>query len=124
MTKGYLKTYKDASDNGESWYRQYREHSPSERTSDELSQVVMVHTKSIERDLTYNYENSCKHDQRKKWQKCRVAYPWPTNATKKDEFDLNGMAYNCFVNRKVEDYWVPKLKDALIKRKTAAASLS
>lgn len=123
VTKGYLKTYQDAKESGESWYRQYREHSPSERTSDELSQAVMVHTKSINRDMTFNYENGCKYNRTKGWQKCWVAYPWPLPSGNNDKFDKNGMEYNCYINRKVEDYWIPKLKDALLKRKTAIASL-
>jgi hypothetical protein len=124
VTKGYLKTYKEASEQGESWYRQYREHSPSEWTSDELSQVVMVHTKTIGRDLTFNYESGCKHNRSKTWQKCLVAYPWPNDSTNKEPFDQIGMGYNCYVNRKVEDYWIPKLKEALKKRKTTVASFS
>lgn len=124
VTKGYLQSYAEASEKGGSWYRQYREHAPSERTSDELSQVVMVHTKSIDRDMTYNYNTDCRHNRTKEWQKCWVAYPWPVNTTNIDEYDQNGMEYNCYINRKVEDYWIPKLKDALKKRKTVVASFS
>ena len=116
VTKGYLKTYEEASKMGDSWYRQFREHSPSERTSDELSQVVMVHTKSIDREMTYNYDAGCKHNRTKGWKPCWVAYPWPIDSTNNDKFDQNDMEYNCYVNQKVEDYWMPRLKDALKKR--------
>lgn len=29
----------------------------------------------------------------------------------------DGYTYNCFVNPKVEDYWIPKLNEALVERK-------
>jgi hypothetical protein len=124
VTRGYLQTYDAAKENGEKWERHYREYSPSERASDELSEVVMVHTKTLGRDMTFNYNKTCRHDYDKKWQGCWVAYPWPfTNntQTQEDKYDENGMEYNCYVNQKVDDYWVPKLREALQQRKTTTS---
>jgi hypothetical protein len=118
VTKGYLQTYNEAKEKGETWYRQYREHSPSEITSDEISQAVMVHTKSLSRDMTFKFNTTCRLDHAKKWQECWVAFPWPFNTTEVKQ-DENGMAYNCYINRKVEEYWIPKLKDAIAQRKKA-----
>jgi hypothetical protein len=121
VTRGYLQTYEEAKENGQTWYRKYRERSPSERASDEMSEVVMVHTKSLGREMTFNFNTTCRYDREKKWQQCWVAYPWPValnNSVMKEEtHDENGMEYNCFINQKVEKFWVPKLREALKKRR-------
>jgi hypothetical protein len=119
VTKGYLETYEEATKRGTTWDRRYGETRPSEITADEVSQVVMVHTKSIQKDLTAGYKTHCRLDYPKKWQGCWVAYPWPDGVESKDKDaqDEDGMQYNCYINKKVDDFWVPKLKDTMAKRK-------
>jgi hypothetical protein len=123
VTKGYLQTYQEAIDSGQSWSRKYRERSPTERASDELSEVVMVHTKSLGREMTFNFNTTCRFDREKKWQPCWVAFPWPDEqrSTETNEtHDEDGMEYNCYINQRVENYWVLKLREALEKRKENA----
>jgi hypothetical protein len=116
VTRGYLETYKEK---GPEWRRHFGEHPPSERVTNELTEAVMVHTKSLGRDMTHSYKSRCRYDYAKKWQGCWVAYPWPKGAdtSVKNAHDDEGMEYNCHVNYKVEDYWVPRLREALEKRR-------
>jgi hypothetical protein len=122
VTKGLLKEYKDQI-NG-TWSSKFGERAPSERVTDELHEAVMVHTKTIKRDMTNRYKRRCRFDYDKKWQGCTVAYPWPNGSvgSGKETYDENGMEYNCFVNRKVDDHWVPKLREAILHRRLAQNS--
>ena len=108
VTAGYMKTYTEGQT-----HARFREHQPSERVVDESNEAVLVHTKSIPKDMTNFYNTRCRNDYGKKWQGCWVGYPWPNDVKGKIVEDENGMEYNCFINRKVEDYWVPRLREAL-----------
>jgi hypothetical protein len=112
VTMGYLTTYKEE---GSRWNRRFREQPPSERITDELTEAVMVHAKSLGKDMTHSYKSRCRYDYAKKWQGCWVAYPWPVNKTTVAHDD-EGMEYNCHINDKVENYWVPRLREAMKKR--------
>lgn len=119
VTLGLLRTYKQAEKENGEWGRHFGETSPSERNADELTEIVMVHAKTTESDMTRNYKTRCRYDYDKKWQGCFVAYPWPSNSShtnQKDAHDEDGMQYNCWINDRVEEYYVPKLQEALAKR--------
>ncbi|GKY94748.1 hypothetical protein MPSEU_000440200 [Mayamaea pseudoterrestris] len=105
--------------NGTEWrIRRHEEHSPSERVTDELHEALMVHTKTIKPDQTNRWRGHCHKDFDKKWLGCLVAVPWPNSTKKKgdDAYDQDGLSYNCFVNQRIEDYWLPKLTEALASR--------
>jgi hypothetical protein len=104
--------------NSSEWrHRQHGEKPPSERVTDELREAVMVHTKSVKPDQTR--ESQCHKDFKRKWLGCWVAVPWPNNTKAQGEGAYNeiGMLYNCFVNDRVENYWLPKLKEAMERRR-------
>ena len=45
---------------------------------------------------------------------CRLGVPFPEDLTGVDvEAGENGLKYNCYVNRKIDDYFVPKLEGEL-----------
>ena len=79
----------------------------------------MIHAKAVAHQDTSGWERVCHIDSvrnRTKASKdlCRLGVPWPkdpelgkTNATKE------GWAYNCYVNEKVENFFVPQLEKAL-----------
>jgi len=108
VTLGHKKTY----DQGQTFYR-FGEKKPSERVVDEENEAVLVHTKTIVKDMTNFYDLRCRNDYEKKWQGCWVAYPWPNDKKQAIVENEDGMEYNCFINRKVENVWVPKLRKAL-----------
>lgn len=112
VTQGYLKTFEET-DAGK-WKHRFGESSPSETTTDEVNEAVMVHTKTIKKDMTSSYQKKCRFDFEKKWLGCWIAYSWPNGtASKKDGHDTDGMEYNCFINENVESYWVPQLRRKL-----------
>lgn len=90
-----------------------------QRPTDEMNEAVMVHTKTILKDMTGSYKKKCHKDYEKKWQGCWVAVPWPDNKVREGNgsYSEDGLDYNCFVNEKVDKHWVPKLKQALRARR-------
>jgi len=70
VTQRLLETYEDARKENRTWRRTFSEHPPSERTADELTEVVMVHTKTTEAMTTTNWKTRCRFDYDKKWQGC------------------------------------------------------
>jgi hypothetical protein len=109
VTLGHTRTFEQGQTSAH-----YGESGPSERNADEFAEAVMVHTKTIQKDMTNKYETKCRNDYEKKWQGCWVANPWPEAKTQEVKEDADGMEYNCFINQKVEDYWIPKLRQALL----------
>ena len=124
VTKGYLTTYQEE---GKRWRRNFGERPPSERVTDEANEAVMIHTKSLKADMTARYKTRCRHDWQKKWQGCWVAVPYPSNVSATDvhkpEYDIDGMEYNCYINERVDNYWVPKLREAMKVRRQSWANI-
>jgi hypothetical protein len=116
-TQGYLQhTYNQTP--RDEWSNRFGEHPPVERNSIELKEAVMVHTKFVSATDTRWYKNTCRQDNRQN-AKCMVAYPWPNGKAKKGDptANLEGMAYNCYINPHVDSYWVPRLQQALSQRR-------
>ena len=133
----YLPTYKEAEIDNEgrgeaaatkSWKRQYAKKEPSERVTDEIHEATMIDTKTL--DFGQTGVNRCRVDSKRKWLGCFIGFPWPNNTKVEEEedaarrYDENGMQYNCFVNDKVENYWIPRLEEALKKRKAQVSAHS
>lgn len=70
----------------------------------------MLHTKAVARQDTANWKVQCMHSHGF----CRLGTPYPEGAFEANiTEDKDGWTYNCWINEKVEDYWVPKLQAAL-----------
>jgi hypothetical protein len=83
---------------------------PKGRFTDELNEATMLHSKSVARQDTANWKEVCKHNKGF----CRIGTPYLPGALEANlTEDKDGWSYNCWVNEKVEDYWVPKLQAAL-----------
>jgi hypothetical protein len=74
---------------------------------------LMLHTKAVATQDTVYWETACKawYEGR---QSCRLGTPFPedmtgVNVTEGDE----GWKFNCYVNHKIDDYWVKRLEDGL-----------
>jgi hypothetical protein len=78
----------------------------------------MIHAKRTDEKLTHNYRKRCNFDSDKKWRGCFVGFGWPNETEVPGAHDADGMEYNCFTNRKVENYWLPRLLQAVERRKT------
>jgi hypothetical protein len=100
-------------DRPNTWKRFHFEQPPSERVTDEINEAVMIHAKTADAKLTSNYENRCHFEFEMKGRGCYVGYPWPNDTEVPGTHDETGMEYNCFRNRKVENYWLPRLRERL-----------
>jgi len=92
-----------------------------QRFADEVNEGLMIHSKAVAHQDTIDWERVCHIDAQslpyKKRGLCRLGVPWPNdhdvktrNATK------DGWAFNCYVNEKVENYYVPKLEKSMKER--------
>ena len=87
---------------------------PLSRFADEQTEVTMLHAKAIAIQDTAGWEKRCTGEMKRGT--CRIGVPYEegaTNATK----DNKGWLYNCYVNPKIENYWVPLLNKELKKSK-------
>jgi len=92
-------------------YRPRISSDPASRYSDEESEGTMLHTKAMATQDTAGWQKACKSEASGT---CRIGNPYPPGAFEDNvTHDEDGWLYNCFVNDKVDDYWVPKLEKAL-----------
>lgn len=115
VTKGILQRY---AENPKKWHRIYGERAPSERVTDEANEAVMLHTKTTTPEQTTRWKRRCHYQFEKKWRGCYVGFPWPNGVEDKENNHQpeDGMEYNCFINQRINNFWAPKLKEALAKR--------
>jgi len=84
---------------------------PLSRFGDEMNEGLMLHSKAIARQDTAGWKKNC-HNNTNKFDLCRIGIPFPdddSNAT----CDKNGWEYNCYVNPRIENYWVPLVEAEL-----------
>jgi len=86
---------------------------PLSRFGNEMNEGLMLHSKAIARQDTAGWKKNC-HNNTKKFDICRIGIPFPddhSNVT----CDKSGWEYNCYVNPRIENYWVPLVKAKLKK---------
>jgi Glycosyltransferase family 92 len=98
---------------------------PRQRFGDENHEALMVHTKAVAVQDTAGWERICHVDHLKlpkdQQETCRLGMPWPepwpdNPDTAQITGTVEGKAYNCYVNNKVETILVPKLEREMAKR--------
>eukprot|EP00548_Thalassiothrix_antarctica_P011362 CAMPEP_0194155296 /NCGR_PEP_ID=MMETSP0152-20130528/63899_1 /TAXON_ID=1049557 /ORGANISM="Thalassiothrix antarctica, Strain L6-D1" /LENGTH=779 /DNA_ID=CAMNT_0038862019 /DNA_START=212 /DNA_END=2551 /DNA_ORIENTATION=+ len=113
VTKGYMKEFKDDKSR---WRPHYSDN--TERVTDERSEAIMIHTKTTSPTDTTRWNKRCKFDFEKKWRGCSVGFAWPNGVVdSENNHTKEGFQYNCFMNERVENYWIGRLKEALKRRK-------
>lgn len=81
---------------------------PLSRFSNEINEGTMLHTKAVATQDTADWLNACKGESRLT---CRIGNPYPDGAYEANiTKDSGGWMYNCFVNKRIENYWVPQLE--------------
>eukprot|EP00536_Pseudo-nitzschia_multiseries_P008352 jgi/Psemu1/197812/e_gw1.210.15.1 len=86
---------------------------PLSRFGDEKNEALMLHTKAVAHQDTSNWDNTCKIDY-EGTAFCRLGMPFPDNHEgKHGSKGVNGLKYNCYVNHKIDEYWVKNLEDKL-----------
>lgn len=101
---------------GFDWLKTGIKPDPNSRFSDEIREATMIHTKAVARQDTAGWQDICKVGyESKKKALCRIGIPFPIgyNEEKDGLGDNEGWKYNCYVNQKTENYWVPLLEKAL-----------
>jgi hypothetical protein len=115
ITKVSQLNKKQTEEAGIHFRRGYKEHNV--KVVDEIKEATMLHSKSVVWDQTRKWEKACKLNN----PICKVGFPFPEGKHRSDGVLKNddGYTYNCFVNKKVENTWVPKLEAALQNRPEA-----
>jgi hypothetical protein len=100
---------------------------PRQRVSNEVTEALMIHAKAIAILDTVNWNRTCRIDMERFLPDvpavCPLGLAWPVDRyTRKGKANTTlhasnltteGLQYNCFVNDKVERYFVPQLMAAL-----------
>lgn len=86
---------------------------PLSRFGTEVDEALMLHTKAVATQDTVFWEMACASTYEGQ-ATCRLGTPFPedmtgVNMTAGDE----GWKFNCYVNHKIDDYWVKLLEDNL-----------
>jgi hypothetical protein len=83
----------------------------------------MLHTKAVATQDTVGWEQACKAGYIGGIM-CRLGNPFPENENVADlsAGDEHGLAYNCYPNHKIDDYWVRRLEESLEDKSPALAS--
>jgi len=87
---------------------------PKSRFGNENNEALMLHTKAVAHQDTLNFDTTCKaeYDGRSF---CRLGNPFPDDNKNVDvsKGDENGLKFNCYVNHKIDNYWVKELESKL-----------
>ena len=114
VTRGMLHSYTETKKMGKEWSVRVGEHPPIERMVDDQKEATMVHTKEVLPSQTMNIHRDCHRDSSSRSKDCFLAFPWPNSSqNEKLSYDKEGFLYNCYINEKVENQWIPKLKRIL-----------
>ena len=100
---------------GFNWIRTRPFPDPLSRFSDEVNEATMLHAKAIARQDTAGWMNICSVERYGKGATCRIGVPYPEDYDEQRDGlgNKNGWAYNCYVNKKTENHWVPLLEKAI-----------
>ena len=115
-------TEKETRSASESWLHRYVERHTHE--FDEEKEATMLHTKTKVARNMLSWGTRCKQSSLVEGY-CHIGFPFPLIANKADTTNKmrdDGWAYNCFLNEKIENYWWPKLVEAVKKRKELTMS--
>jgi hypothetical protein len=86
----------------------YKTDDPLARYVNESSEALMLHAKAIAPHETNNWERACSGSFKGRYV-CRLGNPFPRNWNGSTS-DENDIKYNCYLNYKVEDYFLKLLK--------------
>ncbi|CAB9507485.1 Pfam:DUF23 [Seminavis robusta] len=102
---------------GYDWFRTRIAPDPKSRFSDEVNEATMLHTKAIARQDTAGWNEICKVEKYGKGATCRIGVPYPEvyDEERDGPGNKDGFAYNCYINKKTETHWVPRLEKAIAK---------
>lgn len=84
-----------------------------QRFGNEVTEGLMLHAKAIATQDTVFWEETCKVEYEGRGT-CRLGTPYPEDMSNVDESKGDeGWKYNCYVNKKADHYFVPRLEEEL-----------
>lgn len=85
---------------------------PLSRFADEQREGTMLHTKAIATQDTSGWQETCRVEGHGM---CRIGNPYPSDDAAENNItaDAEGWLYNCYVNEKIEQHWVPLLEKSM-----------
>lgn len=93
---------------------------PLSRFGDEVHEALMLHSKAVARQDTAGWERNCHMNYtHSSFDQCRLGIPWPDGedeANHKSLHNEDGWLYDCYVNKRVDNFWGPKLRAHLKER--------
>ena len=95
----------------------HRSRDPRQRVAVEATEGLMIHAKTISARSTAGYHWQCtteslKHPANRRGN-CLLGMPYPQVYDRGNNWTEDGLLYNCHVNTKVENEYVPKLEAAM-----------
>lgn len=121
VTTDSILSREEAQEKGIGWRKSYK--LTAQKVANETDVATMLHTKSVVWDQTRKWKKTCKL----KNPVCKVGFPFPEGTDRVDGVYLkndDGFTYNCFINERIESFWVPKLEEALQLRPLPMESLA
>eukprot|EP00980_Cylindrotheca_fusiformis_P011584 scaffold2744_cov136-Cylindrotheca_fusiformis.AAC.1 len=87
---------------------------PQSRFGDEVNEGLMLHSKAVAHQDTAGWIRNC-HKNFSAFSLCRLGYPYPegSDETTGPQWNEGGWKYNCYVNKKIDNYWAPLLESKL-----------
>jgi len=118
-------TKEEAAKTGKSWYMIFNETLSADQITNEINQAVMLHSKTTVPEYTKDWKRRCAVDFKPGHsENCRVGFPWPGNNNESAvKATSEGFGYNCFQNEKLNDVWLPRLRNAMERRQARVDSL-
>ncbi len=90
---------------------------PLSRFADEVHEALMLHSKAVARQDTAGWERNCHVNHTGgAFDQCRLGIPWPDGQDENNNHghhNDDGWLYDCYVNKRIEDFWGPKLYNQL-----------
>ena len=88
---------------------------PRQRFANELTEGLMIHTKAVATQDTKGWKTNCRIVNGEVGKGlCRMGIPWPKDSEEtKSNATKDGWLYNCWVNEKVDNFFVPRLEEQL-----------
>ena len=109
VTKDTIVKYKDYEKN---WQREVQELAPPAHVTDEVSEAVMLHAKGGKEE-THHWRKLCEGPD------CLIGCPRPFWFSDERKTTDESFLYNCYPNQRLNNYWLPKLKEAMAKQRDA-----
>jgi hypothetical protein len=90
---------------------------PLSRFADEVEEALMLHSKAVARQDTAGWVKNCHTNYTgQTFDQCRLGIPWPDGEDEinhQSPHNEEGWLYDCYVNKRIDNFWGPRLRAEL-----------